>query len=35
MNSYFNKKADYTQTLQKGLSFVRNLHGGITDDSGP
>jgi len=26
MNSSFNKKADYTQTLQKGLSFARRLN---------
>ena len=35
MSIFSNKqKADYTQTLQKGISFVRNLRGGITDDTG-
>lgn len=35
MNIFSNKqKADYTQTLQKGIAFVRRLHRGITDDTG-
>ena len=29
-----NQKADYTQTLQKGISFVRSLRGGLTDNTG-
>ena len=28
------QKADYTQTLQKGISFVRMIRGGLTDDTG-
>ena len=28
------QKADYTQTLHKGISFVRSLRGGLTDDTG-
>ena len=27
-------KADYNQTLQKGITFVRSLRGGLTDDTG-
>ena len=35
MRLFSNKqKADYTQTLQKGISYVRGLRGGITDDTG-
>ena len=35
MSIFSNKqKADYTQTLQKGISFVRGLRGGITDNTG-
>ena len=35
MKLFSNKqKADYTQTLQKGISYVRGLRGGITDDTG-
>ncbi len=35
MRLFSNKqKADYTQTLQKGISFVRGLRGGITDETG-
>ena len=29
-----NQKADYTQTLHKGISFVRSLRGGLTDNTG-
>lgn len=28
------KKADYSRTLQKGISFVRSLRDGLTDDTG-
>ena len=28
------QKADYTETLHKGISFVRSLRGGLTDDTG-
>ncbi len=28
------QKADYRQTLQKGISYVRGLRGGITDETG-
>ena len=35
MRIFSNKqKADYTQTLQKGISYVRGLRGGITDETG-
>ena len=35
MNSFSNKQqADYTRTLQKGLSFVRSFHGRLTGDTG-
>ena len=35
MSIFSNKqKAEYTHTLQKGISFVRGLCGGITDDTG-
>ena len=35
MSIFSNKqKADYTQTLHKGISFVRSLRGGLTDDTG-
>lgn len=35
MRLFSNKqKADYTQTLQKGISYVRGLRGGITDNTG-
>lgn len=35
MNIFSNKqKADYTQTLQKGIAFVRGLHSRITGDTG-
>ncbi len=35
MSIYLNKtKADYTRTLQKGISFVRRLHEGLTDETG-
>ena len=35
MNNFSHKqKADYTKTLHKGISFVRNLRGGLTDDAG-
>ena len=35
MNNFSHKqKADYTETLHKGISFVRNLRGGLTDDAG-
>ena len=35
MRLFSNKqKADYTQTLQKGIAYVRGLRGGITDDTG-
>lgn len=35
MRLFSNKqKADYTKTLQKGISYVRGLRGGITDDTG-
>ena len=35
MSIFSNKeKADYTRTLQKGISFVRSLRGGMTDDTG-
>ena len=35
MGIFSNKgKADYTRTLQKGISFVRSLRSGITDDTG-
>ena len=35
MNKYFNKaKADYAETLQKGISYVRSLRGGLTADTG-
>ena len=35
MNRFFNpREADYAQTLQKGISFVRGLRGGLTDDTG-
>lgn len=27
------QKVDYAQTLHKGISFVRSLHGGLTDDT--
>ena len=28
------KKADYEQTLQKGIAYVRSFRGGLTDDTG-
>ena len=35
MSIFSNKqKVDYTQTLHKGISFVRSLRGGLTDDTG-
>ena len=35
MNIFSHKqKADYTETLHKGISFVRSLRGGLTDDTG-
>lgn len=35
MNNFSHKqKADYTETLHKGISFVRSLRGGLTDDAG-
>lgn len=35
MSIFSNKqKADYTETLHKGVSFVRSLRGGLTDDTG-
>lgn len=35
MSIFSNKqKPDYTQTLQKGISFVRGLRGGIADNTG-
>lgn len=35
MNAFSDKqKPDYTQTLQKGILFVRRLRGGLTDDTG-
>ena len=35
MSIFSNKqKADYTETLYKGISFVRSLRGGLTDDTG-
>ena len=35
MSVFSNKqKADYTETLHKGISFVRSLRGGLTDDTG-
>ena len=35
MSIFSNKpKADYTRTLQKGITFVRSLRGGLTDDTG-
>ena len=35
MSIFSNKqKADYTETLHKGISFVRSLRGGLTDDTG-
>ena len=35
MSIFSNKqKADYSQTLQKGVAFVRGLRGGLTDDTG-
>ena len=35
MSIFSNKqKEDYTQTLQKGISFVRSLRGGLTDYTG-
>ncbi len=35
MSIFSNKqKADYTQTLHKGISFVRSFRGGLTDDTG-
>ena len=35
MRIFSNKqKADYTKTLQKGISYVRGLRGGLTDDTG-
>ena len=35
MNVFLNKqKADYAQTLQKGIAFVRGLHSGVTEDTG-
>ena len=35
MSIFSNKqKADYSQTLQKGISFVRGLRGGMTDHTG-
>ena len=35
MRLFSNKqKADYRQTLQKGISFVRGLQGGLTDETG-
>jgi hypothetical protein len=34
MNVFSNEqKADNEQTLHKGISFVRSLHGGLTDDT--
>jgi len=29
-----NQKPDYTRTLQKGISYVRSLRGGLTDETG-
>lgn len=35
MSKFFpNQKADFRQTLQKGISFVRGLRGGLTDETG-
>ena len=35
MNIFSDKqKVDYTQTLQKGIAFVRGLHSGVTEDTG-
>ena len=35
MNRFFNQhNADYAAALQKGISFVRGLRGGLTDDTG-
>ena len=35
MNIFSHKqKADYTETLHKGISFVRSLRGGLTDNTG-
>ena len=35
MNSYSNKqKADYARILEDGITYVRSLHGGLTDDTG-
>ena len=35
MSNFSNKqKADYTKTLQKGISFVSGFRGGLTDDTG-
>lgn len=35
MNIFSNKqKADYSQTLQKGISFVQSLHGGLIHETG-
>ena len=35
MNRFFHQRnADYAATLQKGVSFVRGLRGGLTDDTG-
>ena len=35
MNRFFHpRNADYAATLQKGVSFVRGLRGGLTDDTG-
>ena len=35
MSIFSNKQiADYTQTLHKGISFVRSLRGGLTDNTG-
>ena len=32
--SYFPEKANYNDTLRKGVSFVRSLRGGLTDGAG-
>ena len=35
MSIFSNKQeTDYTQTLQRGVSFVHNLYGGLTDNTG-
>ena len=35
MNGFFHQlDLDYSQTLRKGISYVRSLRGGISDDTG-